>query len=93
MDINFAEYINEACLILIPVLYLIGMWLKRGKFLKNKYIPLALGGAGIVLAILQLGFTSGFGAEILLSGFIQGILVAGAAVLGNQIIKQAKKVE
>jgi hypothetical protein len=93
MDINFAEFINDALLILVPVLYLIGMALKHAEYIKDKYIPLALGGVGIVLAVLQVGFLDGFTAQTIFSGVLQGILVAGTAVFSNQLVKQAQKEE
>ena len=35
---EFMEYITENALILIPVLYVIGMFLKALEFIKDKYI-------------------------------------------------------
>ena len=39
---EFMEYITENALILIPVLYVIGMFLKALEFIKDKYIPCIL---------------------------------------------------
>ena len=36
---DFMNYIIENALILIPVLYILGMFLKALEFIKDKYIP------------------------------------------------------
>lgn len=93
------EFLKEAVkpelLVLVPVLYLIGMALKKSRF-ADKLIPFILGAAGIVLSgIWVLGTTQINGwQEVLLAVFTavtQGILVAGASVYVNQMIKQAGK--
>ena len=79
------NYIVEKCLILIPVLYVIGAILKNLEFIKDKYIPLILLPIGIALAIAVKG--------IEVNSVIQGILVTGVTVYGNQIFKQINKEE
>jgi len=81
---NFVSYISEEKLILIPVLYLLGMILKSIKVFNSKYIPLVLIFIGIILATLLGPFTI----KEVTNSIIQGILVAGAAVLSNQVYKQ-----
>ena len=83
MDI--INFIIEEGLIMIPVLYIIGEIIKFTGVLNNKWIPLTL----LVFSIL---FT-----PVLLGGFtpdniVQAILVTGATVLGDQLIKQTGKV-
>lgn len=39
---DFIEYITENALILIPVLYILGSFLKGLENIKDKYIPLVL---------------------------------------------------
>ena len=80
---EFMEYITENALILIPVLYVIGMFLKVLEFIKDKYIPCILLVIGVAFSIALIGLN--------VNAVIQGILVAGATVLGNQLIKQYKK--
>ena len=80
---EFMEYITENALILIPVLYVIGMFLKALEFIKDKYIPGILLAIGIAFSIALIGLN--------VNAVIQGILVTGATVLGNQLIKQYKK--
>ena len=83
MDI--ISYIIEEGLIMIPVLYIIGEIIKFTGVLNNKWIPLTL-------LLFSLLFT-----PLLLGGFtpdniVQAILVTGATVLGDQLIKQTGKV-
>ena len=80
---DFMNYISENALILIPVLYVIGMFLKALEFIKDKYIPCILLVIGIAFSIALIGLN--------VNAVIQGILVSGATVLGNQLIKQYKK--
>lgn len=79
------NYIVDNCLILIPVLYIIGMILKNLEFIKDKYIPLILLPIGIAMAIAISGVD--------VNSVIQGILVTGVTVYGNQIFKQINKEE
>ena len=80
---EFMEYITENALILIPVLYVIGMFLKALEFIKDKYNPCILLVIGIAFSVALIGLN--------VNAVLQGILVAGATVLGNQLIKQYKK--
>lgn len=91
------DFVNPELLILVPVLYLIGVGIKKSK-IPDKWIPLILGGCGIVLACIyvlaldpivntQSFFTA------LFTAITQGILCAGASVYFNQIYKQAKNDE
>ena len=82
---DFMNYIIENALILIPVLYILGSFLKGLKNIKDKYIPLVLLAIGIGFSIAIIGFN--------VDAIIQGILVTGVTVLGNQLIKQSKKDE
>lgn len=80
---NIVNYITENALILIPVLYVVGAILKGTEKIEDKYIPVILLPIGIVLAMLVAGFN--------VNGFIQGILVTGATVYANQLVKQINK--
>ena len=44
------DYIKPELLILIPVLYLIGMGLKKSQSVADRKIPLILGACGVLLA-------------------------------------------
>lgn len=95
MDLE--QYIKTELLVLIPVMYIIGMGLKRSK-VKDKHIPLILGTISVILSALWVFATSDLesGKEILEAFFTavtQGILTAGAGVYVNQLVIQAKKEE
>ena len=92
------NYIKPALIVVAFVLYFVGMWLKKAQAVKDKYIPLILGGIGIVLCAIWVLATStiGTGQEIAMAVFtaiVQGILVAGVSTYINQIVKQAGKEE
>ncbi len=76
-------YITEKALILIPVLNIIGMVIKHLEKINDKYIPL------IILACGVLGTLGIMGVSV--DSVIQGVLVSGASVFGNQIVKQLSK--
>lgn len=78
-------YITENALILIPVLVVIGQIIKNIQKIPDKWIPVILLPLGILGAMALGGWT--------VTSAIQGILVTGAAVYGNQLVKQLKKDE
>lgn len=74
------DYIVKEVYILFPVLYIIGVFLKRTPNLADWLIPWIL---------LGLGMLGGFFiADMSVHGILQGILVAGASVFTNQLYKQ-----
>ncbi len=79
------KYITENAYILIPVLLIIGQIIKNIKVIPDKWIPLILLPLGIVGAIALGGWT--------FESVLQGILVTGVTVYGNQIYKQLNKKE
>lgn len=94
---DYQEYIKTELLILIPVLYFIGIGMKKSK-IPDKWIPLLLGAIGILLSsIWVVASTSLIGLQEILSAIFsavtQGVLVAGTSVYANQIYIQAKKEE
>lgn len=91
------EFIKPELLVLVPVLYLVGAWLKKS-VVRDKFIPLILGGLGILLCAIWIAATSQITTwqDVLLAFFTavtQGILTAGTSVYCNQLIKQAAKTE
>ena len=91
------NFIKPELLILVPVLYTVGLGMKKSKIPDN-YIPLILGIVSIVLSALWVISTSdikGF-KDALYAVFVsitQGILTAGASVYVNQLYIQSKKKE
>ena len=77
------EYISENALLMIPVLNIIGMIIKNTEKIPDKYIPLILLFFGIVGAVAIMGVSP--------KSVIQGVLITGTAVYGNQVYKQLKK--
>ena len=51
---EYLQFIKPELLILIPVLYFIGMWLKNSKKVLDWTIPFVLSGLGIVLTLAYL---------------------------------------
>ena len=82
---DFLKYITENAIILVPVLYIIGSILKNTELIKDKYIPILLMPVGIAFSIAIIGVN--------VEAIIQGILVTGATVYSNQLIKQLNKNE
>lgn len=77
------EYISENAILMIPVLNIIGMIIKNTEKIPDKYIPLILLFFGIVGAVATMGISP--------ESIIQGVLITGTAVYGNQVYKQLKK--
>ena len=92
------NYVKPELIVVAVVLYFVGMDLKQAQAVKDKYIPIILGGTGIVLCAIWVLATSplGTGQDIAIAVFtaiVQGILVAGLSTYINQIVKQANKSE
>ena len=93
----FQDYLYSELCVLIPVLYLIGMGLKKS-LLPDKWIPTALGAVAITLSAVWLLATNDITdlketASACFTAATQGILAAGASVYANQLYLQAKKEE
>jgi hypothetical protein len=88
---DFQTYIKPELLVLVPVLYVIGMMLKKSKRVDDRMIPAILGEVGMVLAMIWAISTEGLSGIGVFTGLTQGILAAGMAVYTNQLVKQARK--
>ena len=77
---NLIDYVLKEAYILIPVLYVIGAFLKKTPFVSDWLIPWIL----LILGMLG-GFFLG---DMQLHGLLQGVLVAGVTVFTNQLYKQ-----
>jgi len=94
---NFDEYIKPELLILVPVLYGLGMGLKKST-VPDKWIPLILGCIGIILSgiwVLSGCAMAGWSqwATAMFTAVTQGLLAASASVYTHQLTTQAKKEE
>ena len=91
------DYIKPELLVLVPVLYLIGVAVKKSA-VADKFIPWILGGVSVALSALWI-FANCIiesPADIALAAFTaitQGVLIAGASVYVNQLVKQTGKDE
>lgn len=68
---------------MIPALNILGALLKGIEKIPDKYIPLILLAFGALGAFGVMGFS--------VDSAIQGVLITGVAVYGNQVVKQFKK--
>lgn len=89
------DFIQPELLILIPVLYAIGVAIKRSEKIKDNYIPSILGVTGIILAGLWCMSSTPLSdgqtiVACIFAAITQGILCASGSVFVNQIIKQTK---
>mgnify|MGYP004597016729 FL=1 len=92
------NYVKPELIVVAVALYFIGMALKQAQSVKDKYIPLLLGGVSIVLCAIWVLSTSeiGNGQQVAMAVFTaitQGILVAGLSTYVDQIKKQVHKDE
>ena len=79
---DLLQYLSDQALILVPALWLIGVILKSTPRVADWIIPWVLLGISIAGAMLM------FGPSV--QAALQGILAAGAAVLGHQLVKQTQ---
>ena len=91
------NYIKPELLVLIPVLYVVGLGIKKSR-IPDKYIPLILGIVSISLSGMWIFSTSDFVdwqdvLYALFTSITQGTLTAGASVYVNQLYIQSKKDE
>lgn len=95
---EFMQYIKPELLAVAVVLYLVGMGLKKAAVVKDKYIPIVLGVAGVVICGIYIFATctctglQGI-AMAVFTALTQGILTAGLSTYANQIWKQTRKTE
>ena len=92
------EYIKPESLVVVVVLYFVGAGLKNTELVKDKFIPMILGVVGVIISAIYIIATSSINGyqevlTVIFTAIVQGILVAGAAVYVNQLIKQSEKEE
>lgn len=92
---DFQDYIKPELLVLIPVLYLIGAAIKKSN-LNDKFIPFILGAVSVLLSALWVFancpiITAADIATAVFTAITQGVLIAGASVYVNQLVKQTRK--
>lgn len=80
-NVDIIGYISKEAMILIPVLYVLGMFLKSIPKIPDWTIPSSLLLIGILISTAMFGMTIEAG--------IQGILAAGVSVFVNQLYRQS----
>lgn len=90
---NLNDYIKPELLVLVPVLYILGLFIKQSESIKDKYIPSILGIVGIILSAMYVSTCETMSIACLFTSITQGILVAGVAVYTDQLVKQGTKDE
>lgn len=94
---EYQSYLKTEFFILVPVLYFIGIGLKKSK-LPDKWIPLTLGALAIMLSAIWVIATTDISnlqeaAFAIFTAVTQGVLAAGMSVYANQLYIQARKEE
>ena len=90
-----SEYIESELFIIVPVLYVLGMLIKKSK-VSDRFIPIILGVMGISLVTAyklasRLPTSASELFAILFAGITQGLLCAAGSVYCENIRKQIKK--
>ena len=92
--IDFNQYIDIKLAFLIPVLNIIGYFIKKSEIINNKHIPLILGVISIILTISWFVIIVGENiSHAIILGIIQGLLYAGASVYGHNIAKNYTQIK
>lgn len=95
---QITNYVKPELIVVAIALYFVGMALKQAQAVKDKYIPLILGGISIAICAIYVFATCNCGtgqdvAMAIFTAITQGILIAGLSTYVNQIIKQTNKDE
>ena len=95
---QITNYVKPELIVVAVALYFAGMALKQAQTIKDKYIPLVLGGISIAICAIYVfaTCTCSTGQDVAMAVFTaitQGILIAGLSTYVNQIIKQTNKDE
>lgn len=92
---NLLTFIPENLLILIAATYVLGVFFKRLKCIKDNYITIILMGFAITFAVLLNIINSQYKVlyEAAINAVLQGILCWGVAIGINQTAKQISKID
>lgn len=92
------NYVKPELVVVSIALYFLGIWMKNSQRIKDKDIPMFLGGIGTIICGMYVIATCDLAgmqniSMALFTAIVQGILVAGLSTYVNQIIKQIGKDE
>ena len=95
---QITNYVKPELIVVAIALYFVGMTLKQAQAVKDKYIPLILGGISIASCAMYVFATSSCSTPqdvvmAIFTAITQGILIAGLSTYVNQIVKQVNKDE
>jgi hypothetical protein len=95
---NIMDYIKPELIPVALACYILGAALKATTLVKDKYIPLFLGGFSVLVCAVYVCATSSLLVPqdwllALFTAVVQGILLAGASTYVNQLLKQSGKSE
>ena len=85
---DFTNYIAPELSALVPLLWVVGRWVKDIKWIDNKFIPLILTVASMLLSVCYVCSTEGFSGAAIATSILQGVMMAATAVYGHQMVKQ-----
>lgn len=83
IDLEIMELLNNNFYIMVPALWVIGYALKQTPKVPNWTIIWILLGISLIFAFFIMGFT--------IDAVINGIIAAGVAVFGHQMLKQTSQ--
>ncbi|MFS0820584.1 phage holin family protein [Bacillus sp. 1P02SD] len=78
--LDLLQFLNENYYMLVPVLWVIGFFLKQTPTIPNWSITWILLGVSLVGGAVLFGFTA--------EAVFNGVIAAGVAVFGHQMVKQ-----
>lgn len=92
---NIIDFIGKELFIVIAAIYVVGIFLKKIESVKDKWITVILMLFGITFAVLLNIINSQYkiALDVIVNGFLQGILCWGVSVGINQTVKQVQKEE
>lgn len=92
---NIIDFIGKELFIVIAAIYVMGIFLKKIESVKDKWITVILMLFGITFAVLLNIINSQYkiALDVIVNGFLQGILCWGVSVGINQTVKQVQKEE
>ena len=86
-----AEYIDPALIVLVPLLWGIGAWLKDIPKIQNWTIPFYLMLVSVVLATSYMGITQPADPIAYWMGIVQGLVIAVVQGYSYNIVTQLKR--
>ncbi len=90
MQIDLTAYLRSELFVLVPVLYVVGMLLKRSP-MRDWLIPFVLCGAGVGVCFVYFWGEGAGLLQALYASMTQGVLCAACSVCANNLVKQFSK--